>query len=76
MFRFYTALTGWDADSYGSQADDNPIDCALDGGVYNGPIVKGKGSFNFPNWEGGKMKITVDLAKENNYKVTMQKVTE
>lgn len=69
MFRFYTALTGWDADSYGSQADDNPIDCALDGGVYNGPIVKGKGSFNFPDWAGGKMKITVNM---NNMSVIIE----
>ena len=69
MFRFYTALTGWDADSYGIQADDNPIDCAFDGGVYNGPIVKGKGSFNFPGWAGGKMKITVNM---NNMSVIIE----
>ena len=61
MFRFYTALTGWDADSYGSQVDDNPIDYELTDGVFNGAIVKGKGSFNFPNWGGGTMKITVNL---------------
>ncbi len=69
MFRFYTALTGWDADSYGSQADDSPIDCALDGGIYNGPIVKGKGSFNFPDWQGGSMKITVNM---NNMSVIVE----
>lgn len=69
MFRFYTALTGWDADSYGSQTDDSPIDCVLDGGVFNGPIVKGKGSFNFPDWAGGKMKITVNM---NNMSVIME----
>ena len=69
MFRFYTALTGWDADSYGSQTDDSPIDCVLDGGVYNGPIVKGKGSFNFPDWAGGKMKITVNM---NNKSVIIE----
>lgn len=61
MFRFYTALTGWDADSYGSQVDDNPIDYELTDGVFNGTFVKGKGSFNFPNWEGGSMKITVNF---------------
>ncbi len=69
MFRFYTALTGWDADSYGSQTDDNPIDCTLDGGIYNGPIVKGKGSFNFPDWAGGSMKITVNM---NNMSVIIE----
>ena len=61
MFRFYTALTGWDADSYGSQADDSPIDVAFADGVYEGPIVKGKGSFNFPDWAGGQMTIVVNL---------------
>ena len=71
MFRFYTALTGWDADSYGSQAYDNPIDCTLDGGVYNGPIVKGKGSFNFPDWVGGIMKITVNM---NNMSVIIEEI--
>lgn len=78
QFRFYTELTGWDGGaSVGIQEEDSPIDCEMDAdGIYAGPAVKGKGSFNFPNWEGGKMKITVDLAKENNYKVTMQKVTE
>lgn len=69
MFRFYTALTGWDADSYGVQVEDNPVDCALDGGIYNGPIVKGKGSFNFPDWEGGSMKITVNM---NNMSVIIE----
>lgn len=77
-FRFYTELTGWDGGaSIGSQEEDNPIDVEMNAdGIYSGPAVKGKGSFNFPAWEGGKMKITVDLAKKNNYKVTMQKVTE
>lgn len=61
MFRFYTALTGWDADSWGSQADDNPIDFALTDGEFNYTLVKGKGSFNFPAWEGGVMNLTVDM---------------
>jgi len=69
MFRFYTALTGWDADSYGSQADDNPIDYEFTDGEFLGNIVKGKGSYNFPNWEGGKMFITVDM---NTMKVTIK----
>ena len=61
MFRFYTALTGWDADSYGSQADDNPVDFSFTDGEFAGDIVKGKGSYNFPDWAGGKMDITVDM---------------
>lgn len=72
-FRFYTQLTGWDADSYGTQVDDNPIDIALDGdGVYNGSLVKGKGSFNIPDWTGGSMKITVDMSKEGAFKVKFE----
>lgn len=61
MFRFYTDLTGWDADSYGSQPDDSPIDFDIDGDSFDAPIVKGKGSFNFPNWEGGEMTIVVNM---------------
>ena len=60
-FRFYTALTGWDADSYGSQVTDSPIDVAFTGGEFNYTLVKGKGSFSFPDWPGGKMDITVDM---------------
>lgn len=69
MFRFYTALTGWDDDSYGSQADDNPLDITLTDGIYEGSVMKGKGSFNIPDWEGGKMKITVNL---NNNTIVME----
>ena len=72
MFRFYTDLTGWDKDSYGSQADDNPLDFELTDGVYEGKVVAGKGSFNFPAWEGGQMTITVNMAVEGNYSVTVQ----
>lgn len=76
QFRFYTELTGWDGGaSVGSQEEDSPIDCALTDGIYSGTAVKGKGSFNFPDWAGGKMKITVDLST-STYKVTMQEVTE
>lgn len=63
MFRFYTSLTNWDTDSYGSQVDDNPIDCTLnDKFGYMGDMVKGKGAFNFPTWPGGQMGIRVDLS--------------
>ena len=61
IFRFYTALTGWDADSYGSQVDDNPIDVALVDGSLETGLVKGKGSFSFPDFEGGEMTVTVDM---------------
>lgn len=71
MFRFYTALTGWDKDSYGIQVDDNPIDCTMTDGLYEGTLVKGKGSFNFPDWGGGEMTITVNMASDN-MSVTIQ----
>lgn len=71
MFRFYTALTGWDADSYGSQVDDNPLDFEFVDGEFATTLVKGKGSFNFPNWPGGKMSITVDM---NDLRVVMKAV--
>lgn len=72
MFRFYTALTGWDADSYGSQADDNPIDYEIVDGSFSGTIVKGKGAFNFPDWAGGEMTITVDMSDPGNMILTIQ----
>lgn len=79
MFRFYTALTGWDTDSYGAQEEDNPVDYEMTDGAFEGALVKGKGSFNFPNWQGGKMTITVDLVNmtvsmlEGEHSVTVTK---
>ncbi len=61
MFRFYTALTGWDEDSYGSQAEDNPLEFQIADGVFDGTIVKGKGAYSFPDWQGGLMTIIVNL---------------
>lgn len=73
MFRFYTALTGWDADSYGVQVDDNAVQFpdAFADGTFTHQLIKGKGSFWFPNWEGGKMTIVVDMSDPNNMVVTM-----
>lgn len=61
IFRFYTALEGWDANSYGSQADDNPVEYTLTDGQWQGKLVAGKGSFSFPDFKGGEMTIVVDL---------------
>lgn len=65
MFRFYTALTekdgGWNDNSFGSQVDDNPVDVALVDGELTTALVAGKGAFNFPDFPGGEMTITVDL---------------
>lgn len=59
MFRFYTALTGWDADSYGSQADDNPVTCNWEDKEFG--LVKGKGAYDFSTWPGGMMYIRVNM---------------
>lgn len=70
IFRFYTQLTGWDADSYGTQVDDNPVEYPeLTDGQLSTALVKGKGSFSFPNWAGGKMTIIVDMSDESNMTV-------
>lgn len=61
LFRFYTALDGWDSNSYGSQADDSPVEYTLTDGQWQGKLVPGKGSFSFPDFPGGMMTIVVDL---------------
>ncbi len=63
QFRFYKALSGWDGgDSMGSQADDNPVDIELKDGVYNGALsVPGKGSYQIPGWDGGKVSMVVNV---------------
>ncbi len=73
MFRFYTQLTGWDADSYGYQVDDNATNFEFDGNTFTIPVGKGKGSFNFPDWEGGKMTITLDMSDMKNIMLTCTK---
>ncbi len=66
MFRFYTKLTGWDADSYGSQADDSPVDQTWDGNKCDAKLVKGKGSYNFPD-NIGTITIVVDMNSMKTY---------
>lgn len=71
IFRFYTELTGWDNDSYGTQVDDNPIDFPdFTSGSFSTTAVKGKGSYQFSNWPGGKMTIVVDMSDMKNIQVT------
>ena len=74
MFRFYTDLTGWDGgDSYGIQEDDNSVDIELDDdGIYSGSIIQGKGSYNIPDWEGGSLKMTVNMSNTSNMTVTFE----
>ncbi|MBD5287147.1 MAG: hypothetical protein HDR47_03495 [Bacteroides sp.] len=75
-FRFYTELGNWGDNgalpSIGSNADDGDnLSVTMDeDNYYSGPCVNGKGNWNITNWEGGKMKMTVDL---NEMKVYFQK---
>ena len=71
MFRFYTQLTGWDADSYGYQEADESTDFPETTGDFTSPVVKGKGSFNFPNVPAGKYTIVVDMSDMKNITFTM-----
>lgn len=80
-FRFYGATGDWDSFSIGSQDYDSPMEIAFDAdGVYEGPLVEGdmysnngKGSWEVPGWEGGRVIATVDL---DNRKVTFRKMAE
>lgn len=74
QFRFYTALTGWDKDSYGIQEADAPLDITMTNGIYDGKIVKGKGSYQIPDWPGGKVKITVNMSNDSKMTVKFEKV--
>lgn len=59
MFRFYNGLDGWDVGSIGCQPDDVPIEYSLASGDFEGESVRGKGSWSFPDWPGGKMYMFV-----------------
>ncbi|MDE6796057.1 MAG: SusE domain-containing protein [Muribaculaceae bacterium] len=69
-FRFYTELTGWENDSYGYQVADEATDFDFDGNTFTSAVVKGKGSFSFPNWPGGEMTITLDMSDMKNITLT------
>ena len=74
QFRFYTALTGWDKDSYGIQDKDEPKDITMTEDIYDGKIVKGKGSYQISDWPGGKVKITVNMSNDSKMTVKFEKV--
>ena len=74
QFRFYTALTGWDNDSYGIQEADSPKEISMTKGIYDGKIVKGKGSYQISDWPGGKVKITVNMSNDSKMTVKFEKV--
>lgn len=65
-FRFYSALGDWESNSYGHQVDDEgtAVEMSTENGItaYNGPCVKGKGSWVISNYPGdGWCKLIVDL---------------
>ena len=73
LFRFYRALGDWDTNSIGAQVVDEPVDIELKGGVYEGPCVDGKGSWQVPGWGGGLVDMVVNL---NTMTVTFTSLTE
>ena len=73
-FRFYQSLGNWGDNgqlpSIGSNADDgNNANVSLEDGVYTGACVAGKGNWNITNFDGGKLKLTVNM---NTMKVTFE----
>lgn len=67
IFRFYTKLTGWDDDSYGSQVDDNPIAQEWkNGDSTDAKLVKGKGSYQFDD-NIGLITLVVDMSSMQTY---------
>jgi hypothetical protein len=75
-FRFYSKLDGWDGGhSIGFKEEDQATDVNFDAnGIYEGKCVTpGKGSWNFKNFTACKLKLTVDLKKDE---VKFEKVTE
>lgn len=61
QFRFYSELGDWETNSYGSQTADAGIDITLPGGIYEGTLVSGKGSWIFPADAEGTYNCTVDM---------------
>ncbi len=59
-FAVYTVLGNWDADFLGPQG--GALSFSLASGAFNGPVSKtDKGNWKCSGWDGGKIKITVDL---------------
>lgn len=61
MFRFYTALGNWDANSIGIAEGDVDVTIEFtDNTWFTGTYVDGKGNWNYPSWKGGEIYITVN----------------
>ncbi|MBQ7940856.1 MAG: SusE domain-containing protein [Muribaculaceae bacterium] len=69
-FRFYTALTGWETDSYGAGEADESTEITFSAdGTYKGAAMAGKGKWKVADWQGGKVEIAVDMVS-NTVKFT------
>lgn len=67
LFRFYTKLTGWETDSWGSPDgpdSDTPVEYDYAGGTFQSSLRHTKDSFKFPNWPGGVMNMVANFAEE------------
>lgn len=61
MFRFYKSLGDWENNSLGCGLYDGNEDYWFTDGVFSGGFVWGKQNWNFPDWAGGRMNMTVDF---------------
>ncbi len=64
MFRFIPELKGWDSPQFGAQEEDAPVKVHFTNAAFQSNLVAGKGSFNFTNFIGGEIEMTVNL--QNN----------
>lgn len=76
IFRFYTALTGWDADSWGCAGgtdSDTPVEFPdfTSGQTLDHALAKTKDSFKFNNYT-GRLDFTVDMSDSANPKVIIK----
>lgn len=75
-FRFYDEVGSWDWYSIGAQDEDNAVSITLTDGAYTGACFydaatekAGKGAWKYEAWQGGDLKITVNL---NNLTVVFE----
>lgn len=62
MLRFYTELGDWDKGSYGPAVSEADTPFTIpDSGELVTDMYQSKANWNFPDWQGGKMEITVNL---------------
>ena len=71
QFRFYSELGDWEHNSIGSQMEDNPVEIEFTEDKYFGDVVVGgKGSWQYPEWEGGNVDVEINL-NDNTISMTL-----